>query len=107
MRHPVQGVNAKAYERDEITPLFYACRSGRPETVALLIEAGADATTGRLWEACAAFEGEGHLWKPSPRSMNVTQGNEDGRLLLDNSRPASPRKRRRYREGNSVPQTWT
>jgi hypothetical protein len=33
--------------------------------------------------------------------MNVTQGNEDGRLLLDNSRPASPWKRRRYRELSS------
>ncbi|KAM5349997.1 hypothetical protein ACJ41O_006502 [Fusarium nematophilum] len=99
-RNPVKGVNAKAYGRDEITPLFYACRSGRPETVALLIAAGADARTGSVLEACAGFEGESHLWKLSRGSGNGGQGSEDGRLLLDNPRPVRPRKRR-YREARS------
>ncbi|EXK24272.1 hypothetical protein FOMG_18991 [Fusarium oxysporum f. sp. melonis 26406] len=97
MRNPVKGVNAKAYGRDEITPLFYACRSGRPETVALLISAGADARTGRVLQGCVGFEGEGRLWKSCEGSGNGGQGNEDDRLLLDNPRPDSPRKRR-YRE---------
>ncbi|KAH7127344.1 putative ankyrin repeat protein [Dactylonectria macrodidyma] len=100
MRNPVKGVNAKAYGRDEITSLFYACRSGRPETVALLIQAGADVRTGTVLQACVGFEGEGHLWKLSQGSGNGGQGNEDGRLLLDNPRLVIPGKRR-HREPQS------
>ncbi|KAI5457076.1 ankyrin repeat-containing domain protein [Mariannaea sp. PMI_226] len=59
----VSGVNAQIYGRDPITPLYYASRSGRPETVALLLEAGADVKPVRVFEACAEFEEEHALWK--------------------------------------------
>ncbi|VUC26820.1 unnamed protein product [Clonostachys rosea] len=65
--HPA-GVNAKAKgSYDYITPLFYACRSGQPEIVALLIEAGADIDKHAL-RGCAGFEDENVLWlrKPGP-----------------------------------------
>ncbi|CAH0055349.1 unnamed protein product [Clonostachys solani] len=55
------GVNAKAKEFDYITPLFYAYRSGQPETVALLVEAGADINEHAL-KGCAGFEDENALW---------------------------------------------
>jgi ankyrin repeat protein len=44
------------------TPLYYACASGRVETVQLLIDAGALADTesyiGSAWNGCADFEEE-------------------------------------------------
>jgi ankyrin repeat protein len=92
---PVKGVNAKAYGRDDTTPLFYACRSGRPETVTLLLEAGANARAGGVLRACIGFEGEGHLWNLSQGSGNGGQGGEDGRLLLDRPCPVTPKKRQR------------
>ncbi|CAI6082842.1 unnamed protein product [Clonostachys chloroleuca] len=55
------GVNAKAREFDYITPLFYACRSGQPETVALLVESGAEVNEHAL-KGCAGFEDENALW---------------------------------------------
>ncbi|RFU78472.1 hypothetical protein TARUN_3719 [Trichoderma arundinaceum] len=59
----VVGVDAKALDNDKaITPLYYACRSGRPETVALLLEAGADVHIGNIFEACLDFEEECSLW---------------------------------------------
>lgn len=65
----VEGVNASAFpprgsQSKPITPLYYACRSGRPETVALLLEAGADAKLGNLLEAVFEFEEEEALWRP-------------------------------------------
>lgn len=61
---PVPGVNARAFGRSHyITPLFYACRSGRPETVSLLLEAGANDEMGSTIDACIGFEEEDILWK--------------------------------------------
>ncbi|KAL6872832.1 ankyrin repeat-containing domain protein [Trichoderma novae-zelandiae] len=51
-----------------ITPLYYACRSGRPESVSLLLEVGADVRIGNLFEACLEFEEECALWK-QPRPL--------------------------------------
>ncbi|KAF7557229.1 hypothetical protein G7Z17_g762 [Cylindrodendrum hubeiense] len=68
---PVIGVNAVA---SGITPLFYACRSGRPETVALLLEAGADVKTGDIFQAFGGFEEEDGFWK-SPRQSADGDGN--------------------------------
>ncbi|KXX81619.1 Ankyrin-2 [Madurella mycetomatis] len=58
------------------TPLYYACLSGRPESVALLLEAGAKVTpyTEKLLEACLAFEEEERVLSPKgkptiPRSL--------------------------------------
>lgn len=50
------------YEPFAITPLFYACQSGRPESVKLLLDAGADPNIGNLFVACALMEQENRLW---------------------------------------------
>ncbi|CAI4215620.1 unnamed protein product [Parascedosporium putredinis] len=51
-REPVPGVDAIAVSDEKIiTPLYYACRSGRPETVSLLLEAGADISLTNVFEA--------------------------------------------------------
>ncbi|KAH7148266.1 ankyrin repeat-containing domain protein [Dactylonectria macrodidyma] len=61
---PVIGVNATAPSSEgDITPLFYACRSGRPESVALLLEAGADVNIGTIFRAFDRFDEEDYLWK--------------------------------------------
>lgn len=76
----VIGVNARAFtERETITPLYLACRSGRPETVALLLEAGADPQIGDIFKACTEFEEEDSLWEIPHITVAVT--------LDDNSRP--------------------
>ncbi|CAH0041719.1 unnamed protein product [Clonostachys rhizophaga] len=70
------------------TPLFYACRSGRPETVALLLEAGADIKKGNVLHACAGFERENEVWQGLPeysrgdqKQMRLTVIDET--ILLD------------------------
>ncbi|RSL50140.1 hypothetical protein CEP54_012087 [Fusarium duplospermum] len=73
---PVAGVNAQTFDREEVTPLFYACLSGRPETVALLLEAGADVKIGKPFEACIGFEREDRLWKDPHPSTNVPENGE-------------------------------
>ncbi|KAL2672549.1 hypothetical protein Neosp_013261 [[Neocosmospora] mangrovei] len=73
---PVTGVNAQTFDREEVTPLFYACQSGRPETVAVLLEAGADVKIGMPFVGCIGFESEDQLWKnPHPS----TDGPENGK----------------------------
>ncbi|CAM1504977.1 Fc.00g106140.m01.CDS01 [Cosmosporella sp. VM-42] len=73
---PVIGVDAAAFGTgDSITPLFYACQSGRPESVALLLEAGANVKIGRIFQACANFEAEDALWMTSHDS---TDGDANG-----------------------------
>lgn len=68
-RRAVMGVNAKVTtDSDGYTPLYYACRSGRPETVSLLLEAGADAKHKNIFEGCLEFEEECERWKvPRPQ----------------------------------------
>ncbi|KAG4439135.1 hypothetical protein IFR05_005372 [Cadophora sp. M221] len=70
------------------TPLHYACRSGRPETVAILLKAGADVSildkqNQAPLHACSEFEEEKKLWSTiptqSPRACGI--------LIADNSRP--------------------
>lgn len=56
-----------ARDQRDRTPLHYACRSGRHETVALLLYAGADPTLEdeqglTPLEACTEFEEEQALW---------------------------------------------
>ncbi|TQW01162.1 ankyrin 2,3/unc44 [Cordyceps javanica] len=46
----------------KVTALFYACMSGRPESVKLLLDAGADPNIGNLFVACATMEQENRLW---------------------------------------------
>jgi ankyrin repeat protein len=64
-----EGLQARANAKDQRgrTPLYYACRSGRPESVELLLGVGADphAQDGEgmtLLDACAEFEEEQALW---------------------------------------------
>ncbi|RSM12008.1 hypothetical protein CDV31_006458 [Fusarium ambrosium] len=72
---PATGVNAQTFDREKVTPLFYACLSGRPETVALLLEAGANVKIGnrKPFEACIGFELEDRLWKDPHPSTNVPE----------------------------------
>ncbi|KAM0487191.1 hypothetical protein ACHAPX_000461 [Trichoderma viride] len=53
------GVNAQMLDDGKVlTPLFYAIMSGRPETVRLLLDAGANVQLGNIFEACLEFEEE-------------------------------------------------
>lgn len=73
------------FDKSGWTPLSYACRSGRPETVALLLQAGADVTVGSVVEASIGFEHEQSLWdRDRQRGGDLDTG---GLLLADSSRP--------------------
>lgn len=56
----ITGVNAEA---NGITPLYYACLSGRPEIVSMLLDAGADVKGRSLRSAITGFEDELELWR--------------------------------------------
>ncbi|CAG9983012.1 unnamed protein product [Clonostachys byssicola] len=62
---PVMGVNEPPFGREtrSITPLFYACRSGTPETVRLLLDAGATVDLRQMLDATLQFEEECALWR--------------------------------------------
>jgi len=86
---PAAGVDTQPLSG--LTPLFYACRSGRPETVSLLLQAGADVSaTSRhkmtVFHACADFEIEQALWESDQLDVN---GHERyaGLKRADKSRP--------------------
>ncbi|KAI1425602.1 ankyrin repeat-containing domain protein [Xylaria sp. FL1777] len=71
------------------TPLNYACRSGRPETVALLLQANANVNYGGLVGACLGFEQEQSLWD---RAHQHSEDLDTGGLLSgDSSRPSIER----------------
>ncbi|KAF9877412.1 hypothetical protein CkaCkLH20_05112 [Colletotrichum karsti] len=70
--HPISGVDAEA--RDAKRPLHYACESGRPEVVAMLLKAGATVKVPGLRAACAHFEIEQDYWT---RSFERDPGNGD------------------------------
>ncbi|KAK7413620.1 hypothetical protein QQX98_007483 [Neonectria punicea] len=93
----IEAVNQK--DISEYTPLHYACRSGRPESVGLLLEAGAEAepgftgsyniNRGEPWLPpifqCAFFGQEQLLWGLGvPESSNATAA---GLTINDTSRP--------------------
>ncbi|KAF2733336.1 ankyrin [Polyplosphaeria fusca] len=63
------------------SPLCYGCRSGRPETVAQLVQAGADVNHKYVLDAIAGFETEVSLWRRS------CGGDASGFLLKDRARP--------------------
>ncbi|KAL1606531.1 hypothetical protein SLS60_003936 [Paraconiothyrium brasiliense] len=67
------------------TALYYACRSGRPETVRLLLDAGADASHRSLVTACAEYETENALWSIA-QSTTIAAA---GLTLDDTTRPIS------------------
>lgn len=56
-KHHSEGIDAT--DGKGLTPLYYAVRSGRPETVMTLLGSGANANAGcDLFEACGEFEQE-------------------------------------------------
>lgn len=56
-KRPIEGIDAK--DAKGHTPLYYAVRSGRPETVTILLHAGANVSVGgNLFQACSEFEEE-------------------------------------------------
>ncbi|KAF2676975.1 ankyrin [Lentithecium fluviatile CBS 122367] len=63
------------------TPLYYACRSGRTESVRLLLDAGADASRKEIFEAVAAFEEEEKL-NPTVK-INTNRLEEIVDILMD------------------------
>jgi ankyrin repeat protein len=68
------GINAKKQEENNaITPLFYAVMSGRPETVALLLDAGADVKMGNIFQACLEFEEEVRLQSQSKSPRRISE----------------------------------
>ncbi|KAI0860271.1 ankyrin repeat-containing domain protein [Xylaria cubensis] len=86
------------------TPLSYACRSGRPESVALLLKAGANITIGKVFHACAQFESEQALWDHPRHKADIEQNCDAGGLtILDSSRPSrSHRDTNQNSEGPSL-----
>lgn len=51
----IDGINAR--DEEGLSSLYYAVRSGRPETVKILLEAGANVNTGGdLFQACSEYE---------------------------------------------------
>lgn len=94
---PVPGINAgltllrwKLIDLRDLTPLSYACQSGRPETVSLLLDAGADPTIGNLFGACAQFEHEDQCWKlPNKTYLCENDGIAVALGYDDTSRPHS------------------
>ena len=74
------------------TALHDACRSGRPESVALLLKAGAnpnarDNSQYTPLHACAEFEEENKLWAPDGTNVHRLEMRSRGVLLSDNKRP--------------------
>lgn len=74
--------------------LYYACVSGVPETVSLLLDAGADATERALFAACASFESEQSNWDTSyeyqrPKDRRKPNMLAAGLTFSDMTRPTS------------------
>ncbi|KAL4938880.1 hypothetical protein BDV06DRAFT_231461 [Aspergillus oleicola] len=88
------------------TPLHEACRSGRIETVALLLDAGADVHAAKIrdldgkghrpLDACLEFGEEKGLWESSEDEMNMFHQFVAGGVLgSDATRPRPPNTRRK------------
>lgn len=73
------------------TALYYACASGRAESVRLLLDAGAtvesDTYQGSVWQACVEFEEEQAHW---PRTPDPTDPPTVGGVLLADERRPKP-----------------
>lgn len=76
--------------------LYYACASGRPESVTLLLGAGAfvqsDTYDGSVWQACVEFEVEELNWAASPTPSNAPPATVGGVLMDDKKRPKLTRR---------------
>lgn len=84
------GMMVNAEDHNKSTPLYYACRSGIPEIVRLLIAAGAD-FSGDEWRkcliACAEHDSETALWKTNTKSSRTETTEAAGLTLDDVTRP--------------------
>ncbi|KAJ5615350.1 hypothetical protein N7537_000464 [Penicillium hordei] len=74
------------------TALHYACRSGRPETVQQLLDAGAHSTIldsgdRSPFRACAQFEAEEQLWSGRRKITRTYYLHAAGVLISDHQRP--------------------
>jgi hypothetical protein len=76
------------YDGKGRSPLYYACRSGRPESLRLLLDAGADISQENLYSGCAEFEEEERLWdqKRHPADAEANQSTS-GLTIDDTTRP--------------------
>lgn len=78
--------------------LYYACASGRSESVAMLLEAGAsvqsDSYNGSVWQACSEFQDEDLSWGDTlaPQNILVTAGG----VLMDDKKQPTPSKKRKF-----------
>lgn len=83
------------------SPLYYACASGRADSVALLLDAGAsvqsDAFSGSVWQACAEFEEERCNWD-TPPPFAGTLLTASGFLVGEKKRPTLGRANKFPRE---------
>ncbi|KAF2468345.1 ankyrin [Lindgomyces ingoldianus] len=85
------------------TPLWYACASGRIETVKMLIDAGAtvksDSYDGSSWQGCVEFEGEQAIWAIRARTQDrdYSQSHAGSTLISDKTRPKIERAKGRLR----------
>ncbi|VUC27045.1 unnamed protein product [Clonostachys rosea] len=95
----VVGVNAAVSDKNINTPLYYACLSGRPETVSLLFDAGADPRKGNIFAACAAFEDEDQLWNSACQDDDIFKYQLP--LLLKDTR-RHPKRGGRHRRAGDV-----
>lgn len=81
-----EAVNAQ--DQKGRTPLYYACRSGKVESVQLLVDAGASTIDANLFQACAEFEEEQTLWEqPRHTADDEANINAGGLTIQDTSRP--------------------
>lgn len=83
------------------SPLYYACVSGRADSVALLLDGGAsvqsDAFSGSVWQACTEFEEEQLNWNSPPAHPSALLS-ASGVLVGDKKRPTLGRPNKFPRE---------
>ncbi|KAF1839459.1 ankyrin [Decorospora gaudefroyi] len=85
------GKNAVNYPDEKgRTPMYYACRSGRPETVRLLLDGGAEVSLTEAFFTFTIFEEEERLWgqKRHVADMEAHQC-ASGLMIDDTTRPVS------------------
>ncbi|KAL4922621.1 ankyrin repeat-containing domain protein [Aspergillus aurantiobrunneus] len=110
-RNRMAMVNARC--QNGRTPLHEACRSGRLESVDLLVKAGADAhaqdaKSNRVLDACSEFTKEDRLWSLSEDSRSLFGTLVAGGVLsTDESRPRDPNSGSRVKHRYDWSEVWS